>query len=397
MALAGRSITILGAGIGGLAAAIALARRGAKVTVLEQAPEIAEVGAGLQITPNGAAVLAGLGLGRHLARIGVPLQAVELRDQGGGLVTRLDLTRARHGNPHGYFAVHRADLIEVLHRAALRHGVAILLGQKVTGVAIGFDQATLPVEDGPLRRCRLLVGADGVRSPTREAMNREGPPAFTGHAAWRAVVDSRLVPVWDPPPVATVHMGPGRHVVTYPLRGGRQINVVAVIERKDWVAEDWAQQDDPENLRRAFAGFSPAIRRLLSLCDEVFLWGLFRHPVAPVWSQAGTVLLGDALHPTLPFLAQGANMALEDAWVLAAELDRHGEPAEAFAAYRARREARVRRIVAQSTANANIYHASGPLKTAAVRGGLRALGRLAPAQLLGRFDWLYGHDVTAGD
>ncbi|MBZ0128196.1 MAG: FAD-dependent monooxygenase [Rhodobacteraceae bacterium] len=397
MALKGKNVTVLGAGIGGLTAAIALARRGAKVTVLEAAPELAEVGAGLQITPNGSAVLQALDLGPRLKRIGVELKAVELKDHHGGpALMRLDMARATHGNSHPYLLVHRADLIEMLASSARRHGVSLLFGKNVTGVAIGFDQVTLPLDDGPQRTTKLLVGADGVRSLTRQALDVRKKPVFTGQIAWRALIEARFVPVRDLPPVATIWMGPKRHLVTYPLRGGRLINVVAVEERADWVAESWNLKDDPDNLRRAFSGFAPELKRLLTLVDDVWLWGLFTHPVAETWSQSGAVILGDAAHPTLPFLAQGANMALEDAWVLAEEMDRHDDVQDAYAAYRRRRYARVKRIVAGARANTGIYHLGAqPLRFIAHRG-MQAVNRFTPDLMQRRYNWLYGHDVTKG-
>ena len=395
MAVKGKSITILGAGIGGLTAAIALARRGARVTVLDQAPELTEVGAGLQITPNGTAVLAALDLDQRVRRIGMELEAVELKDhKGGDPVVRLEMGQARHGNDNPYLLLHRADLIEMLAASAKRHGVSLLFGKKVSGVAIGFDQATLPLEDGTQRMSKILIGADGVRSLTRQSLNVKSPPKFTGQIAWRATVEARYLPLYDIPAVATVYMGPKRHLVTYPLRGGRLINVVAVEERESWTSEGWHQMDDPENLRRAFAGWSPEIKRLLSLCENVHLWGLFAHPVAETWYQSGTAILGDAAHPTLPFLAQGANMALEDAWVLAAEMDRVDDLQDAFAAYQKRRQKRVKKIVAAATGNAAVYHmASKPLRKLA-HGALRFAGAASPARMLGRYDWLYGFDVT---
>lgn len=398
MAVKGKSITVLGAGIGGLTAAIALARRGGRVTVLEQAPEITEVGAGLQITPNATAVFDKLDLGWRALKIGIELEAVDLRDaETARSVLRLDMKDAVHGNPNPYLLMHRADLIDMLAASAKRHGVSILLDKQVTGVAIGFDQATLPIEGGPQRTTKILVGADGVRSLTRQALNTKGQPKFTGQIAWRATVESRYVPVSDMPPVATVYMGPKRHLVTYPLREGRLINIVAVEERTQWAEEGWNLEDDPENLRQAFSGFAPEVRRLLSLCENVRLWGLFAHPVAETWSQGNTIIIGDALHPTLPFLAQGANMAIEDAWVLAEEMDRHDDIQDAFTAFGKRRIKRVKRIVAAATANTNIYHMSNPTMRAAAHLGMSLANRMMPKMMLSRYDWLYGHDVTKGD
>ncbi len=397
MAVKGKSITILGAGIGGLTAAIALARRGARVTVLEQAEELAEVGAGIQITPNGSAVFEALDLGSRLRKVGQPLEAVELRDhRSAKRLMRLDLSMPTHANHSPYLLVHRADLIHMLAASAKRHGVSLLFGKQVTGVAIGFDQATLPMRDGPQRNTKFLIGADGIRSLTRQSLNTIKKPEFTGQVAWRATVESAYLPAYDLPSVATVYMGPGRHLVTYPLRNGRMINIVAVEKRETWAAEGWHHMDDPDNLRAAFSGFAPEVRKLLTLIENVHLWGLFSHPVAETWSQGGTAIMGDACHPTLPFLAQGANMAIEDAWVLAEEMDRHEGSIEAFAAYRARRVKRVRRIVKASGRNARIYHlGSKPMRFIAHQG-LRLVDRFGGSLMQSRYNWLYGHDVTKG-
>jgi salicylate hydroxylase len=184
---------------------------------------------------------------------------------------------------------------------------------------------------------------------------------------------------------------PGQHVVTYPLPGG-QLNVVAVQERADWAEEGWHVADDPQNLRAAFAGACGALRAILDRVEEVRLWGLFRHPVAARWHGGDLAILGDAAHPTLPFLAQGANLALEDAWVLAAMVDRW-PLAEALDRYQAARRPRAARAIAAANANAVNYHLAGPRRAAAL-AALGAMGRLAPGLFLRRFDWLYRHDVT---
>jgi salicylate hydroxylase len=237
----------------------------------------------------------------------------------------------------------------------------------------------------------LLIGADGLHSPTRAALNPATRPFFTGQVAWRCTIP---LDAPDTPAEATVHMGPGRHVVTYPLRGGELMNVVAVEERDGWAAEGWNHADSPANLRAAFADFTPEIRDLLHRAEEVYLWGLFRHPVAKHWSSGRVAILGDAAHPTLPFLAQGANMALEDAWVLADALDHEDSVETAFARYAAARRGRTARIVDAASKNAENYHLRpGPYRAAA-HAALRLGARFAPELAARRFEWLYGHDVT---
>ena len=392
MALKGVEVAVVGAGVAGLAVARALALRGARVTVLEQADAIREVGAGLQISPNGAAVLRALGLGAGLEAAGMQAQAVDLIDgPTGARVARLDLARLRPGQD--YRLIHRADLIALLAEGARDAGAEIVLLQQIERVEIGGDRPHIVTTQGAEMRPELLIGADGLHSRVRAALNGSVAPFFTFQIAWRATIPG------DPadPAVVEVHMGPGRHLVSYPLRGGALRNIVAVEERRRWVEEGWSLRDDPMEMRLAFEGFASRARGWLDAVPEVGLWGLFRHPVAPRWHAGGhAAILGDAAHPTLPFLAQGANLALEDAWVLADQLDRTTNPAEGMASYQAARMARVTRAVAAASGNARAYHLRAPWRGGA-HLGLRALAALAPGALVGRFDWLHGHDVTQGE
>ena len=373
-------MTVLGAGIGGLAVATALAQRGAKVRVLEQADAITEVGAGIQVSPNGMAVLRALGVGP----VGGSSAAVALCDGASGdAVLRMTLSK-------GFELVHRADLIAALADVARGAGVEICLGARVDSVDADGDQAALRMVDGTVSRHDILIGADGLHAKTRTAVLGDIAPFFTQQVAWRA-----LIPGQGEPAEARVFMGPGRHLVTYPLRGGALTNIVAVEERASWAEEGWNHTDDPENLRAAFAEFCPRVTDMLAQLDAVNIWGLFRHPVATQWSRGAVVLLGDAAHPTLPFLAQGAVMALEDAWVLADALAIHDSRDRAFAAYELRRKARATRAIEAANANARNYHLSGVQKTVA-HAGLRLINAVAPQRMLSRFDWLYEHDVTRG-
>jgi salicylate hydroxylase len=386
MSLIGQSITLLGAGIAGLACARALALRGAEVTVLEQADTIREVGAGLQISPNGAAVLRALGLGEALDRAGTAATGVRLID---GPTAEPVLSMDLRGRD--FRLLHRADLIALLLEGARGAGAELRLLQRIETVDLTGARPRIVTAQGAALTPDLLIGADGLHSHTRAALNGAAAAVFTGQVAWRAVLPEAEAE--DTAALAEVHMGPGRHLVSYPLRGGRQRNIVAVEERSRWAEESWTLRDDPMDLRLAFETFSPRVRGWLDRVEEVHLWGLFRHPVARHWHGPRTAILGDAAHPTLPFLAQGANMALEDAWVLADCLARHDTPEAAFAAYQQARAARCARIVAASTANARAYHLSSPLRDIA-HLGLRIGGRIAPQAALRRFEWIYGMDVT---
>ena len=370
-------ITVAGAGIGGLAAAAALAERGHQVRVAERAGEIAEVGAGIQISPNGSRVIDALGLGDALRAASVQAKAVRLIDGPTGReVLRLDLDQTPL---FAWHFVHRADLINVLRTGAEAAGARL-----ETGVEIAP-----PPEGAALKGDDLLIGADGLKSAVRARVDDASKPFFTRQVAWRAVIPGSD----EDAPEVEVHMGPGRHLVSYPLTGRRR-NIVAVEERTAWAEEGWSHEDHPANLRGAFAGFSPRVRGWLAEVKTPFLWGLFRHAVADRWYSGRQVLLGDAAHPTLPFLAQGANMALEDAWVLARALDDRAVP-EALAAYQQARRERVRKVVDAASRNARNYHLSFPPVRFAAHSMLRLAGAVAPERVLGRLDWIYRHDVTA--
>lgn len=380
------NILVIGGGIGGLAAACALAQRGADVTVLEQAPEITEVGAGIQVSPNGFAVLRALGLSEALSAQSVRGQAVSLRDYKGAEVLNLDLGGVARQD---YHFVHRADLIALLAKAARSAGARIRLLQQVRDVVPG-DIPQVIMQTGETRTADLVIGADGLHSVLRPVLNGPAAPFFTGQVAWRAVVPNRA----GRGPQVHVHMGPGRHVVSYPLRDGSLLNLVAVREQRDWVAESWTQEDDPANLRAAFADFGAEVRDMLAQVQTVRQWGLFRHPVAAHWHGDGCALLGDAAHPTLPFLAQGACMALEDAWGLLRALEGADDLRSALTGYQSLRAGRAARVIAAANGNAWKYHLRfAPLRKAA-HLALRLGGALAPSRMIGQFDWLYDYDIT---
>ncbi len=383
-----KEICVVGGGIGGLAVAIALAQRGATVTVFEQADAIREVGAGLQISPNGLCVLRALGLEDVLASRSSQGQSVSLRRAESDLeVAHLDLSRLP--KTQRYHFVHRADLIALLLNAAHQAGVAIELNQKISAITPG-QPAQIVFSDGRTRRSDLVIDAGGLHSILRPDLNGPAEPFFTGQTAWRTLVPNLENRVDD----VQVHMAPQRHLVSYPVRGGTFINIVAVQERMQWQGEGWSQRDDPDNLRAAFKGAAPRVRALLDQVDEVHLWGLFRHPVADRWYGVGCALLGDAAHPTLPFLAQGANMALEDAWALCVCVQ-GGALQGGLARYEALRKPRTRKVIEAANNNAWRYHLRrGPLRLAA-HLSLGVASRVAPGLMLKQFDWLYGYDITS--
>lgn len=385
MGLDGTDITVIGAGIGGLAAAIALAQRGARVEVLEQAPELTEVGAGLQISRNGMAVLEALGVVSPAWAEGtraVRSAGTRLVDGPTGRVVH-QVPPPKAG-PTFYF--HRADLLALLETRARALDIRISLGVCIDLLERSDAGGTELIRAGGASLTReRVIAADGAHGPGRSFVTRPGAPRFSGQVAWRAALD------WDPAAaeaVAEVAMAPAAHVVTYPLRGGHKMNIVAIEERTGWERESWRDTGDPEEFRARFAGFAGRASEVIARTEEVFRWALHLHPVAASWHRDGVALLGDAAHPTLPFLAQGACLALEDAWCLAAALDDAGDYRQGLAAYEAARAERAWKVVGAAEANAWRFHLKGPTRLAA-HLALRLAGRwIAPD-----FNWVYGYDA----
>ena len=371
--LPGLRAAVIGGGIAGLSAALALARHGATVEVHEQAPDLRAFGAGIQLSPNGMRVLEALGLGAAIREVSRRSVAVQLRDASGAPVARID--HRRHRPDAQFRVIHRGRLIEVLARACAKAGVRVTLNDR---------------REGPPQEAGLVVAADGLRSAMRAGLNGREVPFFTHQTAWRALIrDDGAAPA-----ESQVFMAPGRHLVSYPLADGLH-NIIAVEERHEWQDEGWSHPGDPSDLRAAFAGFGGPVPGWLESVEAVHLWGLFRHPIAPVWQDGRTVLIGDAAHPMLPFLAQGAVMALEDAWILAATLAaRPEDQATALARFQAVRQPRVARVVAAANANATNFHLAGARRIVA-HAGLRAVTRWAPGLLAARFDWLHDYDPVA--
>ena len=386
MQLSGLEVLVIGGGVAGLAAAAALLQHGARVTVLEQATGFEDVGAGVQISPNGARVLAALGQGAALAQAALRSTSVVLRDgRGGSEVLRLPLPQ----DGPGFHLIHRADLVSLLEAACA--GFVVRFGAKVTQTHLDGPRPSVTLAGGARLSADLLLGADGLHSVLRPALNpaQTNAPFFTGQVAWRALIPCAA----DARAEAQVFMGPGRHLVSYPLRGGRLRNLVAIEERAAWAQEGWTHADDPAHLRTAFAGFGGPVPGWLAQVTQPWLWGLFRHDVAAQWHRGHAAILGDAAHPTLPFMAQGANLALEDAFVLARELVRAQDIPTALAAYQQARRARVIRVVAAANRNARNYHLRAPVAQIA-HLALRLAGHVAPQAPLRKFAWIYDHDVT---
>ena len=392
-------ILIAGAGIGGLAAALALLQRGHEVALFEQAADLGEVGAGLQLSPNAMRVLDALGLGDGVAGIAFEPESAELRlGRSGRLIFSIPLGHqavARYGAR--YVHVHRGDLHAGVAQAVRARGGEIHTGHEVVGVAQGADGVEVRFAAGEPVAGDVLIGADGVHSTVRDALFGPVQPRFTGYAAWRLLVPADRVARGVVPPSATVWCGPGRHIVTYYVRGGALLNVVAVVEAREWRGESWTEAGARRDLLRDFEGWHPALCGVLAAGDDetCFKWALFDRAPLAAWGAGRVTLLGDACHPMLPFLAQGAAMALEDAWVLADCLDDDtGAPPERLRAYERLRQPRAARVQRVARANGRRFHRRTAAAQVLDYGPMWLANRFAPSFIASRFDWLYGMDVT---
>ena len=397
-----RTIFIAGAGIGGLTAALALVAKRFRVVVLEKAERLEEVGAGLQLSPNASRVLVGLGVRDRLEQRAVTPEAIRIMSaRAGGELLRLPLGEAaatRSGAP--YWVVHRADLQMALAEQVQDHpGIELRLGTTLEDVAASPEGVTIVHRSGNSQQqdisqqdlASVLIGADGVWSTVRQRLFPEMQPRFSGLIAWRGTFDATRLPKEFPSRCVQLWMGPDAHLVVYPIAGERQINVVAVVPGP-WNQPGWSTPGDPAEVINAFpASHWPSqARMMLEAVDDWRKWALFGVPEGCAWSKGPIALLGDAVHAMLPFAAQGAGMAIEDAAVLAqhlggAAIESTADIAATLEQYGQARQARVKQVQRAARQQGRIYHLTGP--TALARDlAIRALG---PRLTLARQGWIY--------
>jgi salicylate hydroxylase len=385
-------VLIAGGGIGGLASALALTRQGFTVKVLEQAPEIGEIGAGIQLGPNAFHAFDALGVGEKTRSRAVYTDYMVMHDAIDeyqvGLIPTGEAFRQRFGNP--YAVIHRMDVHTALLEGAQETGqVEILTSTRVTRIEQDANQVTVFDQHGNAHTGQALIGADGVKSVVREKFVND-PARVTGHVVYRAVVDKKDFPEnlqWN---AASIWVGPNCHLVHYPLRGGEQYNVVVTFHSRE--TEEWGVRDgSKEEVQSYFAGICPKARQLIDLPKSWRRWATAdREPIAQ-WSFGRATLLGDAAHPTTQYMAQGACMAIEDAVTLGEALRVHNNDwVKAFDLYQRARVARTARIVLSGREMGRIYHAKGVERL--VRNDLWR-GR-SPERFYDAVEWLYGWNVS---
>jgi len=389
MAGSAEPVLIVGGGIGGLAAALALARKGMKSRVLEQAPEFKEIGAGIQLGPNVFKMFARLGLTEEVSRIAWFPDRLVMMD----CVTATEVTRITLGEDFRaafkfpYAVIHRADLHQAILEACRASGaVSLETTRKVTGVAERADGVTITLADGSTIDGAALIGADGLWSTIRQYVVGDGDPRVSGHIAYRAVLATEEVPETMRIGSMVIWAGEKTHLVHYPLRGGELTNLVAVFHSNKY-EEGWDSYGDPAELHERFAGTCAQVRTMLGKIEEWRMWVLCDREPINDWCRGRVTLLGDAAHPMLQYLAQGACMAIEDAVCLADKaVERQGDFASAFRDYNMQRYLRTGRVQIMARVYGEFYHASG------VARELRniTLGARSQADGIAGMQWLYG-------
>jgi salicylate hydroxylase len=392
-----QKVLVIGGGIGGLALALALIRSGIDVTVYEAAPELKEVGAGVQLGANGTRVLHALGLRQAIEATQSVASGKQARLWNTGQAwDTFDLSaiaQQRYGAPHIF--MHRGDLQAALAEAIRRQKPdAIRLGCRFTGLTQDDEGVTVTFADGRSAGGTLVIGADGIRSPVRETLFGKDQPEFVGIVAWRGLVPMPTLPPQISRTAAVNWLGPNGHALHYPVRGGELLNIVAFAERSDWQVESWTERGTHDELARDFRGWHSDLHEILRRITEPFKWALMMRPAMSRWSVGRATLLGDACHPTLPFLGQGAVMAIEDAYVLAAALAAHPDDhAAAFARYEEERRPRTGAVVARSlqTRRNAVNRAFADAASAAAH----IEREWKQEHVTERYDWIYRYDATA--
>ena len=380
---------IIGGGIGGLACALALARKGFRTLLLEQAAEFGEIGAGIQLGPNVFRMFDKLGVTDKVRKLAVFPEYLMMRDTvTTDIVTRINLDEtflARFGNP--YAVIHRADLHKALLDACAEYPdfITMKTSQKVTEMDDKGDRVVVSTETGEVYEGAALVGADGLWSIVRQKIVGDGKPVVSGHITYRAVLPTSEVPEELRAWAMIIWAGEKTHLVQYPMRGGELYNLVAVFH-SDKFSEGWDSYGDPAELHERFAKTCEPVRTLLGKIESWRMWVLCDRPPIRDWSKGNITLLGDAAHPMLQYLAQGANMAIEDAVCLARKIElSNGNPQGAFLAYQQERYLRTARVQLMAKLYGEAYHASNATRD--LRNAV--LGARTQKEAMESMAWLY--------
>ena len=375
------NVIIVGAGIGGLTTALCLSKAGHDVTVLEQATQFSEVGAGLQCGANAVRVLDYLGLMPALSKVAVEPEKIEFRDyQSGRPLYRINLGESysrKYAAP--YLHLHRSDLHKELSNELERLVPnSIKFNAKFVSYSEDNHGVTVCLHNGKTLECECLIAADGIRSQVRNQLlgDQQQQPRFTGNVAWRALVPRDRLPADFMDKVVSNFVGPNKHAVIYYLRDQRWVNFVGVVENSKWTDDSWAAVAPWQDLQNDFAGWHETVQTVINAMDkdQCFRWALYDHKPLANWSSTRVTLLGDAAHATLPFMASGAALAIEDARILQRALDQQENLADALDLYQRNRMARTAKVQRSSRQLGQLYHIKSSLIQKAAFAGLKLMG-----------------------
>ncbi len=385
--------------MGGLSLACALRARGIEVAVHDQTDRLSQVGAGIQLTPNATKALRGLGLEHRLKEFGFLPQATVGRDwRSGRTVFRTPLLGACEPLYRAdYVHIHRADLQRMLYEALPEN--LVQLSRRCVGVRNEAHCAVAKFSDGSELEADVIVAADGIKSAVRSALFGNAAPRFTGNMCWRSLVQLGAPDYELVSPDNSIWFGPHGHIVTYYVNGGTAVNLVAILETDTWVEESWTVRSSKEELAAAYPGWHANLQRLFERASEVYKWGLFDRDPMPCWTVGRVTLLGDAAHPMLPYLSQGAAMAMEDSLVLARMLAlpaaRNGDDiAAALAMYEAIRIPRTTRVVLSSREQGSKNHLVSPWARLRRDIGYRIRTLINPQSSGLKAGWVYEYDAA---
>jgi len=385
------SIAIVGSGIGGSAAALSLLKAGFDVEVYERASAVREVGAGIVLTPNAVRVLHHLGLAADLSALGVAPDAIRQRRWDDGRTLMVTPLVAAPGKPPMFYTSHRSDVLSML--VGQLPPARLHLGHRLTGFTDHGKHVAMQFAGGAQASADIMIGADGIHSTVRELLFGAERPRFTGCVAYRGLVAAERLEHLDLPCEDQIWMGPGKHFVHYPVSAGRLVNFVCLIERDTWTKESWTEPGDMKDAFAAYEGWHPEVRSIISSVEETFVWGLFDRAPLARWSVGRVTLIGDACHPMLPFMAQGAAQAIEDGATLAGVLGRPGDDvAAALQRYESLRLPRTARIQTTAAGNKTRNHMpDGPEQ----RARDAAMATRNADWSIGASAWVYDHDATS--
>ena len=391
-------VLIAGGGIGGMAAAIALLKQGIDVEIYEQAGEMREIGAGIQISPNGNRALNTLGVFEDLLKLSCKSEAKEIRLWNTGKTWKLFDLGAEAVRKYGfpYMTVFRPDLLSVLSNEVQRlKPDALHLDARTERMTQSADGVTLELADGRRIQGDILLGADGVHTRMRASMFGEDKVMFTGMVCWRALLDMDALPERFRRSVAVNWIGPGGHVVHYPVQSGRKMNFVGTLEKSSWSGPPWNGMATKEECATAFKGWHEDIHIKISHAPMVTKWALCGRSFLDTWTKGRATLLGDACHPTLPFLAQGAVHTIEDAVVLARCLKQYADVPEALRRYDEARRPRAHRMVRGAAENTSRFH--NPALAQPDTADAFISKEWQSQAISDRYDWLFTYDAEKAE